>query len=150
MKFPDWLPVYGDQSFRGRCAVESVEQIAFFDYLKLKHPKVAMIAVHQRNEGKRSFAQARWQKREGMTKGASDIIIPGLPSFVCELKRKDHTKSTWKDGQIDYLEAAWNHGAFACVALGHEAALEALLKWLRVVEQVIKDVKRASIARGGL
>lgn len=129
MIFPDWLKVYGDQAFRGRCATESEEQIAFFDHIRLNHKQEAVLALHQRNEGKRSYAQAKWQKREGLTKGASDIIIPGLPSFVCELKRRDHTKSKWKDGQIEYLEAALKAGCFACVALGYQAAYEAFKIW---------------------
>ena len=64
-----------------------------------------------------------------MTPGASDIIIPGNPSFVCELKRRDHTKSTWQPKQLEYLEAAKENGSFVCVALGWEAAWDALENW---------------------
>ena len=66
-----------------------------------------------------------------MTKGASDIIIPGSPAFVCELKRRDHTKSRWEDGQQEYLTAAQDAGAFVCIALGADAAMEAFNDWLR-------------------
>ena len=66
-----------------------------------------------------------------MTPGASDIIIPASVSFVCELKRKDHTQSKWQDGQIEYLEAANHAGAFVCVALGWEAAWQAFNDWLQ-------------------
>lgn len=73
------------------------------------------------------------QKAEGMTPGASDIVIPARVSFVCEMKRQDHTKSKWQDGQIKYLEAAQDAGAFACVALGHAAAKEAFEAWLKMM-----------------
>ena len=74
----------------------------------------------------------RIEKAEGMVKGASDIIIPGGPAFVCELKRRDHTKSVWQDGQQEYLYAAQRAGAFVCIALGHKAAREAFGRYLAI------------------
>jgi len=131
MKFPELLPVYGDQKYRNKkCPVESAEQITFFNVLRRDYPQLGVIAVHPRNEGKRTIQQAMRQKAEGMTAGASDIIIPGNPSFVCELKRKDHTLCGWEDGQLAYLEAAKENGSFVCVALGYEAAMEALKVWI--------------------
>src|SRR5699024_8936847 len=85
------------------------------------------IAVHPRNEGKRTYHQARMQRLEGaLNVGASDVIIPAAPAFVCEIKRRDHTKSRWQEGQQEYLKAAQDAGAFVCVALGADAAIEAL------------------------
>lgn len=131
MKFPDWLPVYGSTDYRNKkCPVESAEQITFFNVLRRDYPQLGIIAVHPRNEGKRTMQQAMRQKAEGMTSGASDIIIPGNPSFVCELKRKDHTLCSWEVEQLTYLETARNNGSFVCVALGYEAALEALIEWI--------------------
>lgn len=131
MKFPDWLPVYGSTDYRNKkCPVESAEQITFFNVLRRDYPQLGIIAVHPRNEGKRTMQQAMRQKAEGMTSGASDIIIPGNPSFVCELKRKDHTLCSWEVEQLTYLETAKNNGSFVCVALGYEAALEALIEWI--------------------
>jgi len=75
------------------------------------------------------------QKAEGMTPGASDIVIPASVSFVCEMKRQDHTKSKWQDGQIAYLDAAQRAGAFTCVALGNLGALEAFEAWLLELKQ---------------
>src|SRR5690625_1127300 len=127
MIFPKWLDVFGCQDYRGQCPPELAEQITFFQWLRLQHPALHRIAVHPRNEGKRTYQQARRQRLEGaLTKGASDIIIPGRPAFVCEMKRQDHTKSRWEDGQLEYLEAAQRAGAFVCVALGADAAIEAL------------------------
>lgn len=70
-----------------------------------------------------------------MATGASDIIIPASLSFVCELKRRDHTQSSWQPGQREYLTAAQDAGAFVCVALGWDAAWEAFNEWRRVIEK---------------
>lgn len=70
------------------------------------------------------------EKSEGMTTGAADIIIPGAPAFVCELKRRDHTKSAISDEQLAYLEAAKEAGAWVCIALGADAAWEAFHEYL--------------------
>jgi len=132
VKFPDWLPVFGSTDYRNKkCPQESAEQITFFNRLRREYPdSYGLIAVHPRNEGKRMHHQAARQKAEGMATGASDIIIPGCPAFVCELKRKDHTLCRWQDSQLEFLEAAKNNGAFVCVSLGHEAAWEAFLEWI--------------------
>ena len=131
MKFPNWLTVYGDTAYRNKqCPQESAEQITFFNALRKRYPDTyGRIALHPRNEGKRTMQQAMRHKAEGMTEGAADIVIPGCPAFICELKRKDHTCSRWQDGQIEFLEACHNTGAFVCVALGHEDALQALEEW---------------------
>lgn len=127
MKFPKWLNVVGQQDYRGECPPELAEQITFFQWLRMQHPNLHRIAIHPRNEGKRTYQQARRQRLEGaLNTGASDIIIPGNPAFVVEMKRRDHTKSRWEKGQLEYLEAAQKAGAFVCVALGADAAIEAL------------------------
>lgn len=131
MKIPNWLPCYGALDYREKCPPESAEQITFFNQLRRQYPKsYGLIAIHPRNEGKRTHQQTARQKAEGMTKGASDIVIPCGRSFVCELKRKDHTICSWQPGQLDYLKAAKQQGAFVCVALGWEAAWEALQEWI--------------------
>lgn len=132
MKFPDWLNVYGDPHYRGDCLREDTEQINFFSRLRVIHPGLAKIALHPKNESKRSWGQVNYDNKTGsINSGASDIIIPGAPSFVCELKRQDHTKSNWQNGQIEYLLAAKNAGCFVCVALGADAALAAIGDWIK-------------------
>jgi hypothetical protein len=126
MKFPSWLKVYGDTSYRGECPSETIEAITFFAQLRREYPDTyGLIATHIRNEGKRSWEQVARQKAEGMTKGAPDIIIPTRRAFVCEMKRRDHTKSKWQPMQLEYLKSAHDAGAFVCVALGYDAAYSA-------------------------
>lgn len=132
MKFPSDIKVYGDKEFRGKCASEALEQVTFFARLRRLHPEYGSIALHPRNEGKRTHLQAAKEKSEGMVTGATDIIIPSSPSFVCELKRRDHTLSSLHQAQIDYMHSAEKAGCFVCVALGADAAWEAFLEWISV------------------
>lgn len=131
MKFTSWLRVYGDQSWRGDCPTESAEQVTFMNRLRTQYADtLGRIAVHVKNEGKRHSWQAARDKAEGLTKGAADIIIPGRITLLIELKRRDHTKSRFQPGQLEYLQAAHDMGAFVCVALGADAAMCAVAAWM--------------------
>lgn len=88
------------------------------------------MAFHVRNEGKKHRNQYAKEQAEGLTAGASDIQIPGCPAFVCELKRKDKTKSRLSKDQKEYLKTAHSLGAFTCVAYGWEQAWEAFEDWI--------------------
>lgn len=131
MKFPSWINVVGDLSYRNKsCPSEAAEQVTIFNYLRKNYgDSYGLIAVHPRNEGKRSYQQTSKQKSEGMTKGASDIIIPANGGLVCELKRQDHTMCKWQDGQVEYLEACHKLGAHVFIALGAKAFIEEFEKW---------------------
>lgn len=134
MKLNPNIPLYGDPTFRGECPTETAEQATFFNYVR--RTKYGAIGLHIKNEGKRTHAQnAKLKAEGGFVKGASDIIIPGKPTFVCELKRKDHTQSTWQTGQQEYLLAAKDAGAFICLCLGFEAAIEAFEEWRKLCEK---------------
>ena len=127
MKLHPEIPVYGDTSFRGACPTETAEQATLFNQLP---PHLQSIALHIKNEGKRHHTQMAKQRAEGgFISGAADIIIPGCHTFVAEIKRKNHTLSKWQDGQIEYLLACKRQGAFVCVCLGWEAAMEAVNEW---------------------
>lgn len=130
--------IYGDTEWRGKCPAESMEQVTFFSRLRREYPTTwGRLALHPRNEQQLRGGHIRAianQKAEGMTTGASDIIIPGRVTFVCELKRHDHTQSKWQSGQVEYLTAAHTAGAFACAALGADAAWQALEAWLNVAK----------------
>lgn len=132
---PAGVRVFGDQSWRGKCPPESVEQATVIGWLRREWPDtIGALVVHPRNEQQLRGGQHRQmvrQRAEGMTAGASDIIIPGAVAFVCELKRRDRTLSKWQDGQVEYLEAAAQAGAFSCVALGHAGAMEAVREWIK-------------------
>ena len=127
MHLPNDIKVYGDLNYRGACPKEALEQVTFFNRLRREYPDtLGIIAFHVRNEGKRTHLQAASEKAEGMTAGAPDILIPGAPAFVCELKRRDHTKSEVSQKQLAFLRASGAAGSVVCIALGVDAAWEAL------------------------
>lgn len=136
MKIPEWLAVYGDPSYRGNCPLESAEQATFFAQLRKRYPDTwGVLALHPKNEGKRrggQFHQLARDKALGLAPGAADVIIPGCPTFVVEIKRRDHTKSAWQKGQLEYLEAAQQAGCFVGLALGWEGAWQAFEEWLKL------------------
>lgn len=126
MKLPSDIQVYGDVEYRGACPAEGMEQVTFVNRVRREHPTLwGRIIFHPRNEGQRTHYQVLNEKAAGMTTGASDIIIPGGPAFVCEIKRRDHTKSKLSGEQEVYLNAAKEAGAFVCIALGADAAWQA-------------------------
>lgn len=109
--------------------------MTFFSRLRRAHPdSYGILALHPRNEGRRTHLQVAKEKSEGMTTGATDIIIPGRQTFVCELKRRDHTKSKLGDEQLAFMRAAQTAGAYVCIALGVDAAWEAFNSWKKHVE----------------
>jgi hypothetical protein len=134
MNFAD-IPVFGDTSYRGPCPQEYVEQASIINRIRQRYPDTwGRLVLHPRNEGLKEagqFSTVQKHKAEGMAVGAADIVIPAAPSFVCEVKRQDHSKSKWQPGQQEYLAAAIEAGAFACVALGAVGAWEAFEAWLQ-------------------
>ena len=120
-----------DSGYRGNCPLESAEQITFFNKIRSEYPDTyGKLAFHVRNEGKRTQNQIQREKAEGLTTGVVDIIIPGGASFVCELKRKDKTKSRLSKEEKEYLEISSNLGAYSCVAYGWEQAWKAFEDWV--------------------
>lgn len=132
-KLPDNVYLFGDAEYRGECACETAEQVTFFSVIRREHPDIAKTAFHVRNEGKRSQHRADMERMEGMATGAADIVIPGAPAFICELKRRDHTKSRISAEQLAFLAQSKKQGAFACVALGYEAAIAAFNVWRTMI-----------------
>lgn len=133
MKFPADIEVCGDVNYRNpKCPKETAEQITFFAELRKEWPDtIGILAIHVRNEGKRTWSQAAFERAEGMVAGACDVIIPGSPALLIEIKRQDHTLSSWQRGQAAYLRAGMATGAEVCVALGWRAAMDRVRLWAK-------------------
>jgi hypothetical protein len=132
------IPIYGDINYRGESEPEDGDLMEFFNGLKYDYPLISKIAIHTKNEGKRETrekqAEAKRDKMKGaLLKGTVDVIIPGCPSFVMELKRKNYLHSKIDDDQILYMQHSKRAGAFVCVCLGYDAAFVALDEWLKKV-----------------
>lgn len=133
MKIPTNIPIYGDPSFRGKCPREYVEQASAVNRIRQLYPDTfGALVFHPRNEqqlrGGQHSAMIK-HKAEGLTAGVPDLIVPGAPSCIIEIKRCDQTQSKISQEQIDYLAAAQEAGAFVAVALGAVAAIEAFDIW---------------------
>ena len=142
MIFPNGIKLYGDKDFRDKkCPVEDAELVTFINQIKKLYPEsFGKLILHIPNEGKRKAHEvANLKKKGALNTGASDIIIPGNPSLVMEMKRHDHTLSEWQHGQIEYLEASKAAGCFVCVCLGWEAAMMAFNDWRALYYPVRPD-----------
>lgn len=128
MKIPSNIKIYG-QKIKGCKITEANHMTTFFNTLRREYPDYAAIALHIRNEGKRTKQQMDREKMQGgFVTGAADIVIPARISFVCEMKSQSQ-RAIITDEQIDFLLSAQSLGAFVCIALGHEAAIEAFNDW---------------------
>jgi len=137
---PESIMIYGDINHRdAKCPIESLEQITFVSWVRTQYPDTHGITLyHAKNEGKLingQFTAITKDRAMGMAIGCADIHCPGMPSFCMEVKRVDHTKSKISDEQVAYLLAAQRAGAFACIALGHKAAIEAFNDWQKMLDK---------------
>jgi hypothetical protein len=134
MRFFNGLKVFGDVSFRGECPKEDAELRTFFSDMRNTHPMgniLKDVIFHVENEGKRIDGK-KSKAKGGLVKGVSDIIGVGSPMLIIEMKRKDHTKSSYESGQENFLKMSHQAGCFVCVALGYEGAFLALDEWLKL------------------
>jgi len=134
MLFPEGIMVWGNTRFRGKCPLEEIEMVSWFNRIRREYPDTyGAVATHIRNEQLKQrgqFSTAMKHSAEGLVTGASDIILPAGPKpLIIEMKRCDHTKSALSDEQVKYLRAATALGSYAVVCLGAAAAWEAFEWW---------------------
>lgn len=131
MKIDPRIRYYGDLTYRNpKSPKEDQEAQTLVNQVRKRYPD--LLIMHIKNEGKKTKAQADFDKSMGMLKGASDFIVLGSPSLVLELKRQDHTLSAWQPNQQEFLLNAEKQGCFACVCFGWEAGMEAIEDWLKI------------------
>ena len=136
MKIDPSIKVYGDKTLRmKRPPSEDAEQKTIFNHLRTNKPELAMLATHVLNEGSKTQAQAAKDALMGLTKGFCDIVIVGDPVFLCELKKRDFTKSKISKEQERFLIESSKTGAFACVALGFDGFILALEDWQKCTKK---------------
>lgn len=116
------------ESFIKNAPSEEDEQITFFNQLRKHKPELGEIAIHIKNEGKRNINQVMKDKANGMVTGAVDIVIPGAPTLLIELKKRSK-RAKVSDAQINYMECAAKQGAMCYVCYGWELAMEAVEEW---------------------
>ena len=134
----DGVMIFGNTKFRGACPLEAKDAEKFVREVR-KNPTYGMLVTHIRNEGKSTVQAKMRMKRQGMTKGASDIIIPTAIPFVCEMKRANVKKSEISAEQKFYLKNAIANGSFACVTLGYKGAIDALVAWEIILNNYLRS-----------
>lgn len=130
MKIDSRIKIYGKIDYRDGKRNETAQAQTFVNQVRKKYPH--LLIMHIKNEGRKTKAQADFDKSMGMLTGASDFIILGSPTFCLEMKNADHTMSTISKQQVDFLIKASSQGCFACVALGWEGAMQAVEDWLKI------------------
>ena len=131
MKLNPLIKTYGDPTYRGDCPKEDADLITAVNWLRRTYPDtLGALTLHIENEGKRTMAQAQMAKAKGLNAGAADLILVCSPPMVLEMKRQDHTKSSWQKGQQEFMLAAQQHGAFVGLCLGAEGVKKAVAEYL--------------------
>lgn len=119
------------------CRLEGSHQADIIGLIRQHFPMESELIFHPVNEGKHTAWHRDKQLKEGMLKGAADIIslYPGdkHPTFVCELKQPKLTHCSLSKEQRRFLELSQQAGNFACVAFGAVAAWNAWLDYLGIV-----------------
>lgn len=122
-----------DSGYRGPCNLEDDDCASFYLWVNFHHPQVNIF--HVTNEFKCTKKQGETLNRKGRKKGVSDYIIltPGHahPYAVIEGKRKDRTKSAWRDGQREFLNQCADDGGFSAVAYGLDEMKKAFIFYLQ-------------------
>lgn len=131
MKIEPRIKAYGDLNYRDpKAPKEDAEAQTLVNQIRKRYPHV--LFMHIKNEGKKTKAQADFDKSMGMMAGASDFMFLGNPMMCLELKRKDNTLSKWQPNQVNFLIEAQKQGCISCVAFGWEAGMQAVEDWLKV------------------
>ncbi|AUR89448.1 hypothetical protein NVP1123O_19 [Vibrio phage 1.123.O._10N.286.48.F3] len=116
-----------------KCRLECSHQSDIIGLIRKYFPNEAELTFHPTNEGKHTAWHRDKQIKEGMLKGASDIIClaPGEKhtAFVCELKQPKLTHCSVSKEQRRFLELSNHAGHFSCVAFGATAAWHAWLDY---------------------
>ncbi len=114
---------------------ESVEQQRLFQWARAQHGKYPELNLlyHIPNEGKRSKANGRRLKAEGLKSGVPDLCLPvarcGCHGLYIELKRLKGGRVT--DEQTGWMAALMQQGYMAAVCRGWETASVVILNYLR-------------------
>ena len=131
MKTPEWLPKFGDLPKSTNNPAEDYVLSSVVSRIRKDYPTTyGLVAFHVKNESKRTTTQIKIDKMKGLTNGVSDLIVIGNPTLCMEIKKDNSCR--FEDGQLQFLEQAQKGGAFACLAVGYQGALDAFHHWIEI------------------
>lgn len=111
---------------------ERANQVAFFSWLSLKHPKLRPICFHIQNGGKKTASYGKSLKLQGVTPGVCDIFCSfpmeskGLHGLYIEMKSKTGKTS---ESQKKFIELVSQLNYKVEVAMSVDEAIEAFEKY---------------------
>lgn len=107
-------------------------QKAMVEYADVKYPELCKLLVKITNEGKRSFAQGKKMKAEGLRKGFPDFFVfrarDEYHGAAIEIKGRN---DTLKPEQREYLDILERQGYYCDVIDSIDQGMEFLDYWLR-------------------
>lgn len=105
-------------------------QVALFDWMTVQYPRVPVYAIP--NAAKRSFAAARYLRKEGLRPGVPDVCVAravdGFHGLYLELKRRKG--GVLSEEQHEWLNRLSDEGYACAVVHGLDAAMEAVDSYL--------------------
>jgi len=117
---------------RSLASSESSIQQSFIEWVSFQYPKVRKVTFSIPNSGKRTFSYAQRLKREGMTKGAPDLIMcvsNGLHhGMIIEFKKPGGRLTINQDEMLRNLEF---NNYKTCVCYSLEEAMDVTNQYLR-------------------
>lgn len=137
--------IYGDVSYRGDCPLEDSDLASAFAWVRFNYPQYSALIFHAETEfnptNSASYAYHAKSTAKGRLDGLADIVcLPiskGAPAFLCELKRKDISKSIASKQRKEHfikqlllLSSQIEHGNVGIVALGLEAFKSAWIEYV--------------------
>lgn len=111
-----------DSSYRGKCPLESTDQMAYGLWMQYRFPNALWFHVPNETGTKSGPQFVEKRRKMGVRSGVSDnVILTSGINHKCgliELKRQDRTKSKVSPAQIQVLEDAIEEGHFGAIAYG--------------------------------
>lgn len=114
---------------------EWLEGVDFYQHAIKEFPEVEPLFSHIANESNSAPQYRKKLKQQGLSSGVSDYLLLAPkgehPYMALELKKANRSKSQISATQKQFLKSAEEAGAFAVVAYGWMAALEALRDYMK-------------------
>ena len=112
---------------------ESNEQIAAMEWLRMKHPDIALHTMHIGNERKATYYMGYIMKQMGVLKGASDLFMAwpngGYHGLFIEVKSL--TGKPTPD-QKAFIQRMVDKGYYACICYGAEEVISTMKYYINL------------------
>ena len=112
-------------------------QVRCVQRFRYEHPDIAHLLIAIPNGGKRSTTEAKWLKAEGMTPGASDLILlvsRGAYGFLCIESKTTSKDSRQSEAQKEWQKLVEQNGGKYIIYRDADTFWEIVTKYLNLKE----------------